>query len=83
MEVAALHNSNDPHEYARMCRRLVENGFTPYGKPYTHGSYLIREFVKYEYDIVEPDFEFEEDEEVNTNGDPWEDHDFFEGIDNE
>lgn len=83
MVVVTFSPSGSIHDYKRGCNRLVTEGFTPYGKPYTSGSVLFREFVKYEYiPPAEPE-EWEEDvmEEQVVPEDPWETHDFFEDID--
>jgi hypothetical protein len=83
MATAVLHSANSARDYTERCSHLVRQGFTPYGKPYKHGDYLIREFVKYSYTPVdEPRFEWEEeaDEGTMVPEDPWETHDYFESI---
>ena len=84
LEIVTFHKADSPREFIRRCCDLVQDGFTPYGKPYTHGEYLLRDFVKYEYfpagdeeyeDDEYEDDEDEEEEEVIQH--PWETEDFF------
>jgi hypothetical protein len=93
MEIAILSDNSSPSGYTDTCSHLVGDGYTPYGKPYIHGEYLMREFVKYEYDYGEDIAEFAEfeqlpqEEEVamqvpqDANTPIWDEHDFFEEID--
>ena len=82
LEIVSFHKDNDPDDYTRICSRLVVDGYTPYGKVYTHGGYLMRDFVKYEYfpaDDEEYNVEFEDDENDGEviQEHPWEEQDFF------
>jgi hypothetical protein len=93
LEIVVHSENYSPSDYTDMCSHLVGDGYTPYGKPYFHGEYLMREFVKYEYDYGEDIAEFEEleqrpqEEDAAMQGphDPstplWDEHDFFEEID--
>lgn len=81
LEIVAFHKASSPNDYTRMCSRLVGAGYTPYGKVYTHGDYLMRDFVQYEY-FPADDEEYMEFEENENDGEviqehPWEEQDFF------
>ena len=72
--------SGDSFQYGQSARQLVDDGFQPYGQPYTNGSRVFREFVKYEYiDDYDEDL-YDEEDTTDRDGRPWENVDFFEDI---